>query len=140
MQTQPKPKKINVELLRQVQNAIVKHAAHFNMGTWGYGAKKRHIMHDESSESECGTTACIAGFIVLLHDGKVGYGVAGRAAKLLGLDYDVWNDELNGNKLFHLSNWPTKFCRRYLQAKRNLTRARVAAERIEHFIQTNGAE
>lgn len=134
--------KINVKLLRRVQKAIVEHAAHFDMSEWGVGASKADIMHDEPPESECGTTACIAGFAVILRDGKArpSEAVALRAAKLLSLDYDSWDFGCNGTRLFHVQHWPSKFYHRYSKAKRNLTRARIAAERIEHFIKTKGAE
>jgi hypothetical protein len=136
-------KKINVRLLRRVQKAIVEHAAHFDMNDWGVDVEKSQVFHDEPSESECGTAACIGGFAVLLSDGRnppLRSNVAKRAAELLGLSYSVLHDELNGNRLFYVDRWPAKFSGRHRRAKRNLTRARIAAERIEHFIRTKGAE
>lgn len=133
-------KRINVRLLRKVQKAILAHAAHFDMGEWGKGLRADEVLHDEPPESECGTVACIAGFTVLIEDGRTGDNVATRAAELLNLDYDYDRNDSTGDMLFLLSNWPTRFRARYRKAQRNITRARIAVERINHFIVTNGAE
>jgi len=56
------------------------------------------------------------------------------ASCLLGID------QRTANRLFSLAAWPEKFCEPFDAAKTPAKRARIAAERIEHFIATDGAE
>lgn len=57
---------------------------------------------------------------------------AGRL--LLGLTSD------QAERLFYETNWPDKYYMQYETAKTSRGRARAAANRIDHFIQTKGEE
>lgn len=135
---------MNTRLLREVQKAIVEHPAHFDMGIFGHGLKADELFHEEPPESACGTAACIAGYTVALSAGRTPRhgSIATKAARLLGIAYDGglsdFKDE--GSRLFYVDEWPARFARRYQRASRNVTRARIASERIDHFIKTEGAE
>jgi hypothetical protein len=81
---------------------------------------------------KCGTVACIAGWMVLLADGKKSYLTApeiqARAEEILGKDAD--------RRLFGTHAWPDNFKDRYDNAKTRRGKALAAAARIEHFIKT----
>jgi hypothetical protein len=44
------------------------------------------------------------------------------------------------DELFDVCGWPTKFADAYEKARSQKARAKIAADRIEHFIATKGAE
>jgi hypothetical protein len=120
---------MNVKLLRRIQKRILKHPDSYD----------QNVM---ISRDECGTTACIAGWAVLLSPLDPGFigDYASKATLLLGLDdeqairlFDVIEDG-------YCCGWPDKYVRAYLRAKTPRGRARAAMRRIDHFIKTKGAE
>ena len=123
---------MNVKLLRRVKKHILEEPRRFAMGTWqSYGEPKteaaiglswnaRNPYENEQKFPECGTIACIGGWA----------------------EYFEHNSQIRewGGKLISASLWPDKFYTRYAKAKTARTRAKIAAERIDHFIATKGAE
>jgi hypothetical protein len=129
---------MNTKLLKRVREAIVQYPEQFDMGNW---------FENNACSSRCGTAACIAGWAVTLANAK--YKESPRAA------YDeVLNDEVScpaervlellggeANRLFYTMYWPDDFKQAYRDAKYDpVARARVGAERIDHFIKTQGRE
>lgn len=117
---------MNVRLLRKVKKHILEEPRRFQMSE---GLR----FADE------GTVGCIAGWTCVLGDRKVDWSertdwtdVRDRARALIGIE--------NHTVLFRVSCWPEPFSTRYVNAKTTRTRAKIAAERIEHFIKTKGAE
>jgi hypothetical protein len=113
---------MNVRLLRKIQKAIV----------------KAPTKYDQDVTISCGTTHCIAGWALVL-DGqdpmKLG-GRLSRAGEALELDCD------ERGRLFERPEymWPEKYATAYRKAKTPRGRARIAYNRISHFIKTKGAE
>lgn len=118
---------MNVPLLRQIQERILAEPEHFRMDVWS-----------------CGTAHCFGGWACVLNgirstgwdgtftdDGESTYDTATR---LLALRGD------NSERFFLLSNWPFPFNEQYGAAATPAARARVAADRIDWFIRTNGEE
>ena len=116
---------LNVTLLRRIQSAILEVPQQFHMGCWHQG----DIL--PGALDKCSATACIAGWALVLDlrvrlsevSGLVsGLDVAtfprfsieesaiGRyACSLLGLSLD------QGEKLFFVQKWPTRFSGQYLE-------------------------
>ena len=132
---------MNIKLLRRVADAIKKEPLAFNMDTYTR----------LTSESPCGATGCIAGMACFLSDpvlffmdaiGIKQVDIKGEALRFLGLN------EQQGERLFYLDAsqsssedmWPTRFCASYDRARSAKAKAKVAADRIEHFIKTKGRE
>ncbi len=137
---------MNEKLLVEVKEAILAHPEHFGMHGW----MKRDSRAlnawewDElvSSEADplvsCGTTACIAGWVVGLagekaldlNDGPVMFGrwVAERAEQLLGLTQSQ-------TMLFFHDKWPAQFEIAYEEAATDVEAAQIAGELIDCFIE-----
>lgn len=120
---------MNVKLLRDVKEAILHDPDSFRMDQWSWG-----------------TAHCIAGWALLLRDIPVEF-VYSQGHMTVSGEWpgDVAKEllELSGRqplRLFHVQNWPTSFRDRYCWADDRRGRAEVAAERIDHFIATRGAE
>jgi hypothetical protein len=112
--------------------------------------------------SFCGTQACLAGHAAILAGIPVSeiindsysystilneFIIKEKAQKYLQLTKEQGErlfsptfppDELEF--FFPEESWPEKFNNRYEKAKTPRTRAKIAAQRIEHFIQTKGRE
>jgi hypothetical protein len=145
-------KKINVKLLRQIKRRILEEPRHFDMAFFAIRPGKIGLKGDLMPP--CNTVACIAGDAVILSDGPPKritedfiYSVEDRATELLGLNYS------QAQRLFFLSHWPADFADGYIDADETAededslederleamkTRARIAADRIDYFIRTNG--
>jgi hypothetical protein len=139
---------INVALLRQVAERIKAHPKAFDMESCFYQSTIEGAESvEEAGEklpallaSECGTTACIAGWTVALAQDEympqIGNSLR-RARRSLGLD------ERQASRLFHHDHWPRPFLGQYEGAWEEYDRkemAEVAARRIEHLIQSGGTE
>jgi hypothetical protein len=135
---------MNVKLLRRVKKHILEEPRRFVMRVFYF--RKADLLretftsdtHQPMRFAKCGTAACIAGWSVLLTDGLHAdmNDVRARAISLLGLNpNDYRHDEL-----FDVCGWPTKFADAYEKARSQKARAKIAADRIEHFIATKGAE
>lgn len=145
---------MNVRLLRRIQREILKEPRRFDMDNY---------FDMNALQARCGTSACIAGWALVLkrHPGKpitetnfpklarmaqrgvdrLSYGrnavLEERGIKALGIT------EEQAERLFYHAGWPQPFERLYsLAAGLHLYQdaAEVACERIEHFIETNGEE
>lgn len=127
---------INVKLLRKVKKHILEEPSRFFMNSVivrGAPGAKVTLDGIEREIPKCGTAACIAGWACILSGETEPIGMS-RAEKLLGLD------DHGGTRLFVEDCWPDKFHRRWQQSKTLITRAKIAAERIDHFIATKGRE
>jgi hypothetical protein len=138
--TKSKKPKLNVRLLRRVQKHIEAEPRRMKMKLW---LDRNPFERERSALPPCGTTACIAGWALIL-SGKhlrreVNYLAQGQ--KILGLTRD------EAGNLFVVENWPENFRRKYntdsesllasmVPAKDIRKNARVAVARIEHFIKT----
>jgi hypothetical protein len=134
---------MNIEGLEKTKAAILAKPVNFDMSTFF------DHRSEQALETECGTTACIAGFAITvlqgfetverarLHDRLQASLTASRAANLLGLTYE------QSGRLFDEGEWPTKFYDDYIHAVETddyTGMARTAAARIDHFIATEGKE
>lgn len=135
---------MNIPLLEQAKNAILDEPSRLGMAEY----------FAPSSTSPCGTTACIAGHVIMVdrlrEDKKTfrnkkhiksikwfsEYGMtSGRHAKDL---LDLTEGERF--KLFHVVNWPEQYRVKYENARSAESRARITAKRIDCFIATDGRE
>lgn len=140
---------MNVPLLQEIRARIVAEPDAFRMDVWS-----------------CGTAHCIAGWALVLNGMTVGNPEEGAvfqrlsdgrrpmpvAAELLGIGhYGPDNEsfeETESDRLFCTYAWPSDFEERYESYDDDdkngslvrRARAQIAAERIDHFIATNGAE
>lgn len=91
----------------------------------------------------CGTACCFAGAVYL----------QGKRIKNLNRRSFEWASKVEpfaishlgitdqqGEKLFHVSNWPVYFNQAYASATTPIERVYVGAARFEHFIATDGQE
>lgn len=79
----------------------------------------------------CGTVACIAGWASILC-GNAPYEAVDASRLCLSLDEQ--------HRLFYVTSWPMNFGEGYTNAKTPEERASITADRIDHFIKTNGLE
>lgn len=133
---------MNVKLLRKVKKHILEEPRRFAMGTWLKKYTPGTLIDEPDSEAfvtrrvpACGTVGCIAGWTVDLTGGK-----SNRAAFESTARRRLEISPTKSTRLFYTYAWPQKFLDRYLNANTKQTRAKIAAERIEHFISTKGAE
>jgi len=122
---------MNVKLLKQVAKAILAHPNNTDMTDW--------VNHHDHI-AKCGTTGCIAGWIV----------AAANLAKLRKIDtdrdiqleaielLDITNEQ--SWELFNGTKWPAKFRQAWLEATSRKEEAKVIVRRIKHFIKTKGQE
>ena len=131
---------MNVKLLRKVARHILAEPKRYDQNTIirtgepGEGYK-------DTKFPPCGTVACIGGWITLLAYKRRPRSLESlnfkRLAKIVGVKYEqidklcsyVWNDNED-------DGWPEKFRVAYERATTPRQRARIAANRIEHFIKT----
>lgn len=136
-------------LLRKIQRRILKEPSSFRMDVWN-----------------CGTAACIGGYACLLGVPKIypvsdsdEFATSRATAKqwidfykdTTGLlhtpraqlrEYDTEAQKILGltaeeaHALFHVADWPDQYNVAYEDAGNRRAKAKVAAARIEHFIQT----
>lgn len=132
---------MNVELLETIKARILAEPDAFRMDQW-----------------TCGTAHCIAGWALKLSGVDLtnpggfpweqltvgGEEPSAAAAKVLDLSTEEdaeWDTQPSeAGRLFHVSSWPSAFEDRYCDAEERAARAQIAAERIDHFIATGGAE
>lgn len=127
---------MNVELLQRVKAQILAEPNRFDMSSWMLDENDNDIYTTQLFQ-ECGSTACIAGWLVLLGSDRVvrGEEMADVAAELLGVDVRV------AETLFYHYEWEEKLKERYefaLNVTESKTdRAKIAAEAIDDFILLN---
>lgn len=108
---------MNSEPLLKVKEAILNNPEKFNMGSW-----------------KCGTTMCIGGWLAYLYPEqfKDDDSISKSAKSFIKLDYIT--------RLFYVTRWPIKFHTAFIYARTNIAQAQIAADRIDHFIATDGKE
>lgn len=117
---------MNIKLLREISDVIQRKPSKFAMRFLHQGAD------GEATTLECGTAHCICGWAQILGHPRAQNGPDGENA--FGVDrYQL-------QRLIFISGWPKEFSVRYELLKTNRAKARCAAQRIEHFIATDGAE
>jgi hypothetical protein len=126
---------MNTQLLLQVKAAILAEPHLFDMEFY----LVRRL---------CGTAACIAGHAVhiaapqvydaAIHRLNTGGGyfvdLGGEGKTALDIDAET------AKRLFLTTRWPEEFLEAYEDCATSEQRAVVAAQRIDHFIATNGAD
>jgi len=154
-----------IRILRKVQAHILEEPHRLTMQAWGMvhseaGGTTGYEIKDDKVPA-CRTTGCVAGWTIFLNNLKLWKDFL-KNAKDAGENINLKNEtepmdvaaeilglsEEEALRLFVFSSrsvgtnegWPEKFSGRYQRAKTAKTRAKVTAERIEHFIHTNGAE
>lgn len=136
---------MNVKLLRKVKARILAEPAQFAMSDLYQraGAINTDVDLPRTSIPNCGTAACIAGWTCSIaremtpRDVDDG-GPFGRDANAAEAKLDI--DCGQGARLFFVYGWPKRFAFRWRNCKTLRGRARVAADRIEHFIRSRGRE
>jgi hypothetical protein len=127
---------MNIKLLNQIKEAITNEPRQFVMENFFY--VDEHIPN-------CGTACCIAGWAIAIHNNCNPVTAHSIAAKKLNY-YDAQAEEiLNipidlGRSLFYIERWPMQFNYRWRFATDAVERAKIACDRIDHFIATNGEE
>lgn len=114
---------MNIELLEKVKSAILAEPQHFRMDTW-----------------TCGTAHCIAGWALKLEGVPIVNPEAGAPSQRTanGNEPDIEASsllDLPHHGLFHVEEWPYELRERYDAAEDFATRAAIAAEAIDDFIQ-----
>jgi len=132
---------MNVKLLRKIQEHILAEPRRFRMSGYSFVSAPGTIVGPSEYcgdirqvVPECGTMACIAGWATGLDGGDIANAGADTGAQHLQLP------ELVADRLFFMSQWPEKFSEAYRSATTVAAKAQIAAERIDHFIATEGAE
>lgn len=125
---------MNTERLRQVQESIRTHPLKFSMNQWAKGVLV-------AANPECGTTACIAGWVLAHHFDHINgsayaepLAVPTYAKYILGITDDQADD------LFFYQHWPFEFSERFERADNPWDEAAIAVEYIDYFIAQNGGD
>lgn len=106
---------MNTELLLKVKAKILAEPEHFDMGRF------------------FGTECCIAGHALILA-GLACCNVEQESKRVL----ELRNTQVD--RLFYIEDWPVKFRLGYVGADTDPRRSQIAADRIDHFIATEGRE
>lgn len=125
---------MNLQLLEETKQDILQNPQTLIMEEfYAENADREHLnLVNNHAHEICGTAACIAGRIT----DRFGYDrtYAKFFAKLLlRLTMD------QANRLFYLNKWPETLRNGYLGARTALEAAKITAQRIDLFIQTQGA-
>lgn len=129
---------MNVKLLRRIKKHILEEPKRLIMGDWLVKGEPGQFFTGDGNHAQkfanCGTAACIAGWACILTKQSVAPGqwLRDLGAQVLGI-------EPYGG-LLEVSEWPQPFQHEYIDAKTPKKRARIAAERIDHFIATKGKD
>jgi hypothetical protein len=140
---------MNIKLLRKVAKHFLAQPKRLNMD---FIAKE--IVRGPDAP-KCGTVGCIAGWSSLLANRVIPPSIEGnlclmdwgtgqkalqltdRQSRILFNEpWLVYGPRMRTGEM----GWPIAFAKRYLEAKTARQRAKVTAERIEHFIRTRGKE
>jgi hypothetical protein len=146
---------MNLRKLRKLKTFLKAVPERFTMGTWLEEFDSESCEVDQFIDSTglilmppCETAACLAGQTVMMEDKTYddGRDAMKGATEILGLS----NEE--ADRLFRLTGgqqgwrggrtnrWPVQFSKAYRKAKTPSARVKVACDRIDHFIETKGAE
>jgi hypothetical protein len=119
---------MNVELLQRIKAHILEDPRRVGMSNW---IRRRSPREGGPS---CGTVACIAGWAYILSERQVPPFYT-QVTRLLGLDSQ------QGQRLFFELYWPSKFYAQIQTCQQGAAEyAQTVADRIDHFIATEGRE
>ncbi len=126
-----------VRMLKAVRRAILLNPERYDQSVSSYPYTQKPIC--DRKIKDCGTPLCILGWVCYLfgplwHDVGNSEGADEIAGRILGLDDDQCN------RLWHVEEWPLRFQDGYDDAFGAREQARAGADRITHFIKTNGLE
>jgi hypothetical protein len=126
---------MNVKLLRKVKRLILAEPKRFDMDTFG----RRRDPKANDNAPRCGTVGCIAGWAVILTKRIP----RNPKAEMPTIDHNDGMEALNisdgeAKLLFYAVEWPEKFSAYVADGSEKS--AKIAAQRIEHFIKTKGKE
>lgn len=156
---------INLSLLRRLAETVRLDPESFDMGEWVRSTRGREAVA-KAAEHPCFTEACIAGWTVFLDRGSLmdigPWQIATEAQRLLGITenqaarlfyaghytpQEEWSDEYwtqEDEDDYAEMHWPRKFSTEYRWRPKSredhIHNAQVASDRINHFINTLGAE
>lgn len=102
-----------IKILNKVKESIRRHPEEFDMDSW-----------------DCGTTACIAGWIGR-HAQEICIG-SRRAAELLGVPHEA------AYGLWFLDHWPDEVYKAYVDAPCCVMRVEAACKAIDAFVEDPG--
>lgn len=124
---------MNTKLLLKVKAAILAEPAKFRM----------ELYFQSETSSPCGTAACIGGHAIAISRKwkrlRAGFKLDSyhpEASRCL----EIAPDSEQADSLFSAGMWPRQFRDRYYKARTAKQRAKAAADRIDHFIATEGRE
>lgn len=125
---------MNISLLTDVKYNILAVPETFDIREW----------LTDNINAPCETTGCIAGHAVAvvnsakslrqLSEEFYKLDIPAMAMAALELKYE------QKQRLFYIMHWPIKFQTAYIERNNAEHHAQVTADRIDHFIKTNGAE
>lgn len=118
---------MNVELLRRIKVHILEEPKRLYMGFWRIS--NRDFFKDPDRMPECGTVACIGGWAEVL---------SGNFDNNPEATLDITQEQ--ASRLFYESHWPAQFRDWDNRGDGSEKTAHRAADRIEHFIATEGRE
>ena len=126
---------MNVKLLRKVKKHILQEPRRFFMEKLVEKGKPGQAVSLDGiprSLPACGTAACIAGWVCILE--KTVQVDRRDAEEILGISDD------EGERLFFVPSWPDRYRSKWRTTTDLRARAKIGANRIDHFIKTKGAE
>lgn len=133
---------MNVKLLRKVAKHILAEPLRYNQNaTIARGIPGDVIEPDGETEQcvpACGTIACLGGWIALFTYKRPPR--SGFSFRKIGQALGVTSRQVSALCSYTTSTsgkrWPAQYAKRYNRATTPRGRAKIAAERIEHFIKT----
>lgn len=132
---------MNVELLKSVREAILEEPLRIDMATWA----------DVSHEAPCGTVGCIYGWAQALSTGLRSYDLAEYVKDHLTVrqptgimapdDNPLDLTPEQAKRLYYAEHWPQEYQdMEWEEVPQNPEYAQIVANRIDHFIATEGRE
>jgi len=140
---------MNIDLLNKICSSLEQEPKRFHMGEWVSINPESDLNIPFERLAPCGTTACIAGFAVMLDQCDVPADPDNWRKTMTGLNnfsIQDWAKELlqlsenQAAQLFRVTCWPSQFMHKYTSAPNATVSAQVAVERIKHFIKTDGTD
>lgn len=136
---------MNVYLLEQIKMAIEAEPAQFVMARWFSGPRTIADNYDLPRKiPNCGTAACIAGWAYSIRAERTPAEardlVMGSAVPLVGAERLLAVSPRQFSRLCHVSGWPEHFREGWMKEATLEGRARIACDRIDWFIATDGRE
>lgn len=136
---------MNTKLLRKIQKQIIKYPKAFLMESF-----VEPMEFDK--DHPCGTAACIAGWACILEKDKLPQKqqfnlqnqISGKISEYDAGSFDFYRygrefieiSKDQADKLFDVTSWPEQFWEPYYSGNSDAKNAKIAVERIEHFIKT----